>query len=148
VKKSKLLLLALLLNGCVTAEKYPRSPLVEQILKPRQGHTGLTNRACEAWDEKNNCTSWVVKDYDLADSEFRQAANKLGFVCKIAGKRYKVCIDKPGFCRITYEKHCTLGVLCKTKKVEEFLDVSGYQYILDANTLCFSKETHPFSEVN
>jgi hypothetical protein len=130
----------LTLAACATPEQYPRSPFVKQILKPREGHTGLTNRACEVYDPKSGaCSTWKVLDYAFEDEAFRKQANQLNFICLVGGKRYKICLDKPGLCRITYTKKCTLGMFCKTERHEDSLPASGYQFLLDSDTVCFSQ---------
>jgi len=131
----------LLVNSCATEQTYPRNALVNQILKPRPGYTGLTNRACEVWDVKNICTTWVIKEYIL-DEPTRKTLSGLDFICNISGHRYKVCLDKEGFCRTSYYGCGFLNM--KQCKKEEYLPVSNYQFLLDANTKCFNKYAYPF----
>lgn len=130
--------LLVLATSCGTAPQYPRHPLVEQILKPRQGYTGLTNRACKNYNEKNECTVWEIIEYKLEDPVFRATATKLGIICNVAGKRFKICPDHPALCRITYK-----GFIFKTKKTD-YLPITDYQFLIDANTRCMSLESYPF----
>lgn len=144
MKLLALLLLSLSLNACSTAQtKYPRHRLNEQILMVRPGHPGLTNNACEAWDEKGACTTFVVKDYLLTDQTFRNTVNDLGFMCVLGNRVFRVCRDKPGFCRVTYEKKCQAVVFCKRERHEEFIPMEPLQYHLDAATHCFSDDEYP-----
>jgi hypothetical protein len=114
----------------------------------RPGQPALSNRACEAWDEKGVCTNYVVKYYALSDATFRKTVNDLQFMCVIGGRVFKVCLDKPGFCRHTTEKHCTLGVFCQSKRHEEFIPIEPLQFHLDAGTQCFSDDRYPFEDLN
>lgn len=137
---------ALLSSSCATAPTlYPAHPLVDQIIKVREGHDGnLTNRACLAYSGET-CTQDKITLYPLASAEFRETANKLDFLCNIGGRRFKICQDKPGFCRISRgPKKCTLGIFCKEgDPVEiEYLPVEQYRFLLDANARCASKDKY------
>lgn len=133
-----------LLSSCVTAptELIYRHELADQILKPRPGYKGLTNRACTNYDEKANCVKFEVQDHDLADEQFRKTLNALGFICNVAGKRYKICEDQPGLCRIWFTD---CGIFCKRRRHEEVIPSSNYQFLLDAKTRCFKKDLYPFT---
>jgi hypothetical protein len=133
------------LFGCSTFyplnPHHPRHPLSEQILKPRVGFKGLTNRACEVFDKaRGECLEYKIEERLLEDAEFRNTANMLGFICLIGGRRFKICEDKPGFCRHTYKRNCFLGICGKRDKLEEYIPVERYQFLLDANTRCFDKD--------
>lgn len=132
--------------ACSTANPppYPAHPLVDQILKVRPGHEGvLTNRSCAANDPATGyCTQAKIQEYPLADPAFRETANRLNFLCNIGGKRYKICKDKPGFCRIGYLPKCFL-VFCQQEEVElDYLPVGNYQFLLDAAARCANKEEY------
>jgi hypothetical protein len=71
-------------------------------------------------------------------------ANDLSFVCNLAGRRFKVCLDKPGFCRRWGEKDCDLGIFCKTRQREEYIPAEPMELHLAGNTRCFNKERYPF----
>lgn len=151
MKSLALLLLLLplsLLEACSTEPMHPRHPLQDQILSVRPGQPALSNRACEAWDKKGVCTNWVVKSYPLADATFRKTVNDLQFMCVIGHRVFKVCLDKPGFCRHTTEKHCTLRVFCKSTRHEEYIPIEPLQFHLDAGTQCFSDDRYPFEDLN
>lgn len=117
---------------------------MDQILRPRPGYTGLTNRACESWYDDNECKKYVVKEYLLTDAEFRNTANKIGVICKVGGRRFKVCLDKPGFCRHTYTRD---WFLAPKKKREEYIPMDPVKFHLDAGTRCFSEDRYDFLEV-
>lgn len=123
--------------SCSSAPKvYPRHELVEQILKPRPGYKGLTNRVCSSVNDKKECV-YTVTDYDLFDVNFRKNANTFNFTCNIGGKRYKVCQDKPGFCHFTYK-----GLWPFRKKIEDYLPITNYDFLLSAKTVCANEKLY------
>lgn len=135
----------LMLAACAGVPDFvPRHVFIDQILTPRRGMVGLTNRACSGADEKGACKGFDIVEYKLDDEQTRKDFNTLGFICNIGGRRFKVCMDKPGFCRISYKKKCTLGIVCHTKLLEEYLPVADYEFLLKAKTRCFQKDTYPF----
>lgn len=144
--KLLLILISLSLYGCkTTPENHYQHVLSEQILKPRKGFEGfLTNRACLKY-EKGDCLNESIVKYDLSDSEFRRAVNEFNFICKIGGKRYKICLDKAGFCRFEGHKKCWL-FFCKTEMKEIYVPVAQYEFLIQAKTRCYSykKYTHLF----
>lgn len=134
---------ASLINGCSSGTiSYPRHELLDQILRPRPGHEGkLTNTSLDA-------TGAVHTDeYDINDEPTRAKLNTLNFVCNIGGRHFKVCKDKAGFCRFSTTKSCFLFFCKDSDKQEEFIPVYGYQFLLDAKTRCFNKETYPFGGI-
>lgn len=147
------LLLMMLLSGCSTApERIMRHELLEQILTPRKGAKGLTNRACDEWEEGKGCKTWGVRDYDLNDPAIRKQLNDLGFLCQVGGRRFKVCLDKPGFCRISWDekRDCFLGICGSARRVNrkvEYVPVEPYQALLDAKVRCASRE-YPLQELD
>jgi hypothetical protein len=141
----RLVIPSLILLACSTAEKYQRQPLAKEILRPRPGMAfSLTNNACEEWDQNNVCTKWDVARHDLADPMERDALNKLDFVCKVGGHRWKICPDKAALCRTTYH-HCGfLGMqTCKAVQVEE-----NYEFLISADTKCFSMQAYGYDSIN
>lgn len=135
--------------GCAGPQIFPAHPLVDQILKPRVGHDGkLTNRTCLKI-EKDKCVEEKIVDYEIADPVFRKTANDFHFLCNIAGRRFKLCLDKPGFCRFSSETYrCGFLKLGKcSKRIEEYLPAEPYKYLIDAKVRCFKKETYPFDGV-
>jgi len=142
-----LLLLVLASIGCshFDAKIYHRSALKNQILKPRKGYTGLTNRVCLKYDFKD-CVQDEIKDYDLHSERLRKDLNEFGFICNLGGRRFKVCLDKPGFCR--FEGECIKWHKsfwgkkkgCKEwSRREVYVPVSDYQYLLDADLTCMAQ---------
>lgn len=132
------------LSGCHRAV-FTQNPLVYQILKPRPEYPGmLTNRACLKYDGEK-CIEEDVDIYDMNDEAFREKANTLDFICNIGGRRFKICKDKPGFCRRTFKKKCWWK-FCRKRKLrnEEYIPVEPYQFLLDANVKCFNKDRYPF----
>lgn len=136
------ILLSLLLFGACASEPVLiyRHELADQILKPREGYKGLTNRACTSYKD-GKCSSYVVEDRLLEDAQFRETVNKLGFICNVGGRRFKVCQDKPGLCRIWFTD---CGLFCRKKRHEEYVPASNYRFLLDAKTRCFAKDKYPF----
>ncbi len=143
----KLALLSLIIaSGCAGMKIYPAHPLVDEILKPRAGFDGkLTNRTCGLYD-KGACVVEKIATYDLTDSVFRKTVNDLKFICSVGGRRFKVCLDKPGFCRFSSETYkCGfLGLARCSKRIEEYLPADPYQFLIDAKVKCFNKENYPF----
>lgn len=129
-------------GACASApELYYRHELADQILKPRPGYAGLTNRACAKFDDDGVCQDWQVEAHSLDDANFRQTVNTLGMVCNIGGRRFKVCLDKPGFCRIWYTD---CGLFCRKKRHEEYIPASNEQLILASKTRCMDPRKYPF----
>lgn len=129
--------------ACTTVPTmYPKLALVDQILKPREGFSGLTHRTCASLDEKNQCV-WQIEEHKLDEPAFRTAANALNFICNIGGRRFKVCLDKAGFCRM---QSVSCGWFCHKTVEAEFIPVTNYKFLLDANTRCFNKNTYPFGD--
>lgn len=132
-----------LMAGCAAPTLYPEHALVDQIIKVRAGHEGnLTNRTVTGYD-KDGKPIEKIKDYSLESQDFRETVNRLSFICNIGGKRYKICLDKPGFCRFSRDEKCFLGIFCKDSDViEEYLPVEKYGFLLDANARCASREKY------
>lgn len=145
----KISLTLLIVSGCAGQKVYLAHPLVDQIITPRPGHEGkLTNRTCGKY-EKGICTDERITDYEISDASFRETVNKLSFICNIGGRRFKVCLDKPGFCRFSTETYrCGFLKLSKcTKRLEEYLPAEPYKFLLDSKLRCFNKETYPFGGI-
>ncbi len=124
-------------GGCAGPSVYPRHPFSDQILVPRAGHTGLTNGACPL--AVPNCPKVEVVEYKFEDAGFRDLANRLNFICRIGGKRYKICKDKPGLCRITYKKK----LFAKDERIEEYLPMpEQYPFLLAGNAVCFNEDKY------
>lgn len=135
---------SLLLSDCASFEMFPEHQLSEKILWSHPDYPGkLTQRVCEATDGKD-CTKWKTLVYDLENSDFRMTVNKFDFVCSVGGKRYNVCWDKPGFCRIGAIKKCHLAIFCKETPVEiDYIPaVEQVQFLVDANTRCANKRLY------
>lgn len=133
----------LFILGCASVDQYQKHSLVDQILKPREGFKGLTNRYCSEYVD-DECKTWSVEERLFEDREFQETANKLNFLCNVGGKRYKICKesegDKPGLCRVSYES-C---FLCKPKKIVQWIDAKAYKFLLDSNVKCKSNTTYPY----
>lgn len=144
---SQLLLLPLL--SCANAQLYPQQSLSREILMPRLGHDGkLTNQACLQYN-LDKCMSWGIKEYDLANPAFRDTANAADFICNVSGKRYKICKDKPGFCRIGYQCSRVLGICSSQTEIEtDYIPAIPYQKILDLNVKCFNQSVYSWVDVH
>src|SRR5690349_9194366 len=118
------LLVLFLLIGC-SSTVYPRHALVAERLIPRKGFTGLTNRVCLEY-KGDECVRDDIKEYLFSDESFRHTANALGIICRVAHKRYKVCIDKPGLCRFRYDGWFNERI------IEEYIPQDRYEFLLDA----------------
>ena len=123
---------------------YPEHALSDQILKVRLGHDGkLTNRTVAGYDATGKPIEKIM-DYSLKDNDFRETANRMNFICNIGGKRFKICTDKPGFCRFSHAQKCLFGnSFCRDGELlEEYLPVEKYGFLLDANARCAKKEKY------
>lgn len=129
-------LLLLLLPSCQSEQIYMNVPLVSQTLKPRTGHDGkLTHSHCVKYSG-DVCENNEITDYDLNDSNFRTQANQLGFVCVIGIHRYKICLDKAGFCHLNYPV-CPTPDCNGIKPIEEFIPAVPVQFLIDADLRCY-----------
>ncbi len=136
--------------GCVSPRVYMPHNLTEKILKPRKGFDGkLTNRYCKKYDGQK-CSDAVIDTFDINDQKFRLKINKLNFICNISGKRFKICKDKPGFCRFYGQKKDCFLFFCKEKPLlQEYLPIkNNYQFLIDANARCFNRTKYPFGGLN
>jgi hypothetical protein len=136
-----------LLAACSSNQLYPQNPLAREILRPRPNHTNkLTNEACLNRD-KGVCTSWALKEYDVTDPAVRSELNGLGFTCKVAGKRYHVCMDQPGFCRFQDNYTYFLGIVTGSTRSTTFLPIAPYQVVLDSDVKCFNESFYDYNSV-
>lgn len=127
-----------ILAGCQTSPILKRSEVIDQILRPRPGFAPhLTNQIIK--DGKPE-----VVTYDLSSQETRTLLNELKFICKLSGRRFYVCLDKPGICRNTFEtKDRGWFRSKKTIKRVEFKDIATeYELFLAAKLVCFSQESY------
>jgi hypothetical protein len=139
--RCSLLLSLLLFNACASGpSSYPQHTLVDQILRPRTGYTGLTNSWCERWED-GRCQSLKIEDHPLTP-EFRKQLNDFKFICRVGDRRFKVCVDKEGLCRREV-KDCGHW-WCRDKVIEVFIPITDYQYLLNANTKCFNRNRYPY----
>lgn len=116
-----------------------RSPLIEQILIPRLGHGAkLTNSACLKY-EGQRCSNLEILDYDLADTGLRKSLNDFGFICSVGGKRFKICLDKPGFCRREFSQRCFLGICGKRRLKAETYVEAREDSMLASDTRCYNE---------
>lgn len=156
MRASNLLALMLVFGvaGCAATPKlYPTHPLTDQIIKARAGYPmALTNRAClpkadpKAPDSSPGCPLEQITAYPLDDVKFRETANKLNFICNLGGKRFKICLDKPGFCRFSYTQKCAFnipGFLCQpAERLEEYSPAGDLEFLLAANARCAAADKY------
>lgn len=108
---------------------------------PRAGHVGLTNRACEKWDDKNNCIEYVIVDYNLSKKELRETLIKLDFICNVGGKRFRIDRNRPGLIRNQYKKE----LFGKYKLIKsDYIDQSNQEFLTASKTRCFKDGKYPF----
>lgn len=103
------------------------------MLVARVGHVGLTNGACEHYQE-GVCDKFVVVDYDLNDSSLRASLRELQFVCLLGKKRYLICKDQPGLCHREYK-----GGWFTRKPIDEYIDQSENKRLVDGGVTCQSE---------
>ena len=131
-------------------------PLQGQRLIPRPGYEGhLTNRVCKDFygkkcdKDKDGNLEVSIRQYDIRDEALRKKLIEFGFACSVGGKRYRICPDRPGFCRRELHKKCVKwkkGLFSRKKKkckkwdekiVKKYIDaVKDYEFLLDGATEC------------
>ena len=122
--------------------------MVNKILRARPAHRGqLSNTFCSLV-ENGKCQVGGVTTYDLNDPEIRELLNSLDFICNVADRRFKICLDKPGLCRKWQVEKCgPLSFIfgCKvTSEGEQYIPASNWELITGAATICFNKYRYPF----
>ena len=135
-------LLSLELLSCASSPQYFRSPTEKQILKFRTDSDHLTNRACASYDASQVCAQYEVIEYDLDNPQIRKALRDLDFICKIAGKRYKIDEDSAQFRRDQYYG-CGFLKLKKCRK-SEYIGLDQIDYLRQAGTRCFNQKVYDF----
>lgn len=139
-------LLGALLAGCSTLKdgfggEQSHKPLLEQILVMLPGHSGLVNQICRKRGWFGDCTDFSRAEYSLDDAEIRQNLVRLSFLCKVAGKHYRVNPDKAEFIRYERFRECWL---CREKtEVVERIPFEKTQFLIDSKTTCWSEKTYP-----
>lgn len=134
------------LTGCSSIKEgwsgtREHKPLLEQIVRMRTGHKGLTHKTCVELDWWGKCSNSTLLEYDLNDAKVRARFIELGFVCELGGRRYKIDPDAPQFVRYRRKRPCWL---CheETTKVEP-VPFKETQKLLDAALVCYSERTYP-----
>ena len=129
------MLLALSLISCETTQIYYRSIFTEQRLIVREAYPEyLTNQICLEY-KGTVCVKWDIMKYSMNDELFRKHANELGIRCYIGGEYWRICLNKPGFCRRTQE--CIEQYLFHCEKYEEkYIAAEEHEFLLRAGTYC------------
>jgi len=132
-----------ILAACATESPLPRAPLIDQVLSVRpNGEPVLSNRVYVECGKDDWCSDLAT--YDLRDAEIRDKLFKFQFVCRVGGRRFGICADRPGFCRTTYS-----GALFWKKKEVEYLGIEqNYKMLSDSMTTCFSELRREWDEVD
>ncbi len=147
---TSIFLVSFLTFSCSNSSKkneqtYTRPVFAKQRLVVRKEYPGhLTNKMCMKYVD-GKCQDWSLVKYDLNDPEVRKKLNQYKISCKVAQKRFRVCLDRPGFCRreikcIKWKKSWWSKKLkCKKKdNVEVYLEaVKQHQILFDAPTVCY-----------
>jgi hypothetical protein len=127
----------LILTGCATTPNEHRE-FFKEVLSFRDGYKGLTNKICvdRRWDDK--CLNWSISEYSLENPEVRKGLIDMSFVCKVAGRRFKIDPDQPGLARYKEDRPCWL---CKkeTTIVERISLKDNLPYLIAAATICYSQ---------
>jgi len=84
------------------------------------------------------CTNFDTITYDLKDDNVRNKLVDIGFICDIAGKRYRICREKPGYCRweIACKHHYWYWMFACKEHEETYIPASNHQFLVDAKTEC------------
>jgi hypothetical protein len=119
----------------MSCEKKITVPLEHSTLKDQRlayRSYGLSNRVCSG----DECT---IKKYDINDPAIRKLLNQLRFVCKIGGKRWRVCLRKAGFCRRTERCLKKFFWIFRCERYEtKFLPVEDHDYLVNLGIVCKS----------
>lgn len=129
--------------GCASGkEVLERNPLLFEILRVRPDYPGmLTNSNCIRY-EKNVCKSLEIKVYDLSDAHFRETLNAAKFLCNIGGSQFKVCLDKPGYCKKEFKQTCFLGICGKRiLDKETFYPASDHAFLVNLDVRCMQNDS-------
>lgn len=141
-------IILVLLSSCSLLQepKRTRKPFPQQRLVVREQYPEkLTNQFCEE-KRKGECIKWNVVQYDLNDRAVRKLINDAKIPCNIAGRRWRVCLDQPGFCRRSLKclkwkdrwwDFNPRKVCVKRKQVEEYIPASDHEYLHKAKTVCY-----------
>lgn len=133
-----------LLPSCSTNNNFPEKQLVNKILRVRLAYIGkLTNSFIEE-------DQYKIKEYDMQDKSFREAALSMSFICDIGTHRWKICREKAGYCRKEEQekKVCTKIIFwnyCRNKKVviDLYKDaIKDHVYLHEAGTSCFNENVY------
>lgn len=133
--------LGLALAACATP-LIPAGELHRQLLRPHKGFPGkLVN---QDYDEAKK--EWHRVFYDVEKPEDRKRLNDAKFECQIAGHRFAICLDQPGYCeRDRVPVSWFLGIKWWPTKhelrvVTYIPAVEGHQRLVDAGTECFAQD--------
>lgn len=134
------LLFSIVFTSCSTSEIH--SPTLQQIIRPRDGYDGLTNRVCLKYSPFGSCKQFDDTNYDLKDHAVRKMLVDFSFRCSIAGRRFKIHPDKASFARYEEVDSCWL---CRKKTIitEEIPMEGNIDYLIKADTYCWSERTYP-----
>ena len=128
--------LGLSLLSCSTPSDFTQANFANQRLAVRACCVGqLTNQVISK-------TNVILSRYDLSDAPTRERINAAGFICFMDNKRYHVCKDRPGFCRIEsqcaeWKRHLFSKKTCE-RYVETYLDaIKDFQLLLDSGLECY-----------
>jgi hypothetical protein len=129
------------LSGCSGVQA--RNPLVQQIIRMRPGHVGLTHQVCAERNWLGACQRMDVVEYRLDDEATRSKLVALGFRCRIAGWRYKIDPDAPAFVR--YQRITEGSWLNKRERTVKVnrVDFAETQFLIDSATVCYSEQFYP-----
>lgn len=141
-----LILAMLFLPGCAAVKEgnsgtFTHRPLIEQILRMRPGHAGLTHQICAEKNWFGDCKRMDLIEYNLNDKAVRDRLIKMNFRCKIAGWRYKIHPNRAAFVRYQRIDGGWFGE--DETKLVNVVDQSELQVLLDGATVCWSEVTYP-----
>jgi len=131
-----LFLLGSLFLFFVSCSSIDHGPLIEQEMRFRIGHTGLTHTACREFFD-GSCMTQDLVEYDFQDPKTLERLRAIRLICKVGERRFHICDDKIGLCSNSEETKEFLGVVYSTKIVTEILYMpEDLQVLLDAKTYC------------
>lgn len=143
----RFLALLLILSGCATGDLVEDFPLMDRVLRPREGHA-LTWKRCQKNDFWGRCEFYYdIVVYDVNNDSVRENLDSLKFVCKINEIRYHLCKEgnKAGFCNQTFKRDWFLGP--KKRILLDFIEASDFERLVDGKARCFSTRSYGFFDV-
>jgi hypothetical protein len=128
------------LLACSTQSNYTQSNFRDQRIAARPGCEGFLTNQVITRDGK------LIIKYNISDAITRERLNESGFICHMNDRRFHICKDKPGICRVEHEclewKNPLFAKKYCVKFKETYFDIlKDYQKMLDGGLECYARDT-------